>query len=144
MKSKTIIGTIAGGVAFFLLGWLIYGLLLKDLMAEHSNSDFMLKEEEMVMWAIILSNLIWAYFLTWIIEMKGAKGFPAGMGIGLTVGFITTLSFDLGMFAMSKMFLNFNGLLIDVAANSIMTAIVGGIIGMIMGGKEKDAQTDSA
>ncbi len=35
---KFLIGTLAGGVAFFLIGYLIYGIALTDIMAQQSGS----------------------------------------------------------------------------------------------------------
>ena len=55
--TKIVIGGIVGGISFFFLGWLIYGVLLMDFMSEFSNTTFNRPEEEMVWWAMILSNM---------------------------------------------------------------------------------------
>ena len=56
-NNKTLIGGLAGGVAFFLLGWLIYGILLMDYYAANTNQCAMRPMTDMVMWAMIVSNL---------------------------------------------------------------------------------------
>lgn len=68
MNTKTIIAAIIGGVAAFLLGWLFYGMLLKDTMAGMMGSaqNVMKKDNEIIFWALILGNLVIGYLVAWI------------------------------------------------------------------------------
>ncbi len=137
--NKIVIGTLVGGVVFFLLGFLIYGLLLADFMAANSNPCVMLKMEEMIWWALIASNLVMAFFLSLIFSWTGTNTIGGGMGKGAMVGFITGLGFDLGMYATSTMMNSPGAIMADVAASAVMCAVTGAAIGMVMGMGKKAA-----
>ncbi len=139
MNNKTILGGLVGGVAFFLLGWLIYGILLKDFMAENMNQAGMRKMEEMVWWAMGLSCLIQGYFTALMLGWSNTRGLSIGMQKGAIIGLLVSLSLNLSMHAMSTCFKNMNALIVDVAAGTLMFAIVGAIIGRIMGMSSKTA-----
>jgi hypothetical protein len=51
--NKILLGGIAGAVTFFLLGWLIYGLLLADYFTANYDQSIMRPIEEMKWWGII-------------------------------------------------------------------------------------------
>ncbi len=49
------------------------------------------------------------------------------------VGLLYALTFDLMMHSMSTYFSNLTALVVDVLASTVMTAIVGGVIGWMLG-----------
>ena len=49
------------------------------------------------------------------------------------VGLLHALTFDLMMHSMSTYFSNLTALVVDVLASTVMTAIVGGVIGWMLG-----------
>ncbi|MDP2890621.1 MAG: hypothetical protein Q8P34_16865 [Bacteroidota bacterium] len=57
--NKILLGTLAGGVAFFLLGWLIYGILLMDFTMANYNQCNSRPMEDMVMSAIVGAVIGW-------------------------------------------------------------------------------------
>ncbi len=65
---KFTIGTLVGGIVYFLLGYLVYGLLLAGFFQSHSVAvaGSMKKMEEFVWWALILGNFAGAALLTYI------------------------------------------------------------------------------
>jgi hypothetical protein len=133
IKKITIAG-LAGGVAAFLLGWLVYGIILKDMIAEHSNTSFMRAETDMIWWALIVSNLAWGFLLAYIynrwanITSPGA-GFSAGAIICLLIG----LSYSLSMYSMSTLYTDSTGLIMDIVTGTIMGGIIGAIVGFVLG-----------
>lgn len=133
MNNKTLLGALAGGVAFFFLGWLMYGMLLSSYMETHMNQCAVLKMEEMRWWALISSNLLWAYFLAQVFAWTGTATPMGGVQKGALLGLLTSLSFDLSMYSMSTMFSDVSAMGVDVAVSTLMSAIVGGIIGFVMG-----------
>lgn len=139
MKKSTILGTIVGGIAFFLLGWLIYGFLLKDVMAESDDMGFMRTEENMVWWALVLSQFVWAYLLTWIFEAKNVSGAIPGLTTGLFLGLVISAAYDLGMYSMSNIYPDTRAMAMDIVINVIMTGLVGLIIGLVIGKSEAPA-----
>lgn len=58
MNSKFIIASVAGGIASFLLGWLIYGILLMDFMKANSMyyANLMKEPPNMIHWPFQISS----------------------------------------------------------------------------------------
>ena len=57
MNTKTIVAGVIGGIVYFLLGWLIYGMLMSDFFEANSGSatGVMRADDEMIMWALALA-----------------------------------------------------------------------------------------
>jgi hypothetical protein len=118
-------GTVFGGIVLFLLGWLVYGLLLMNYMTANTNQCAARPQAEMVWWAIIVSNLLSAFFLTLVLQWSGAKEIPDGLKIGAIFGILLGSSMDLSFWSMTTMFNNFGILVVDVAVLTLIMAVVG-------------------
>ncbi|MGE0590592.1 MAG: hypothetical protein AB7O48_18570, partial [Cyclobacteriaceae bacterium] len=57
---KRIMATLAGFVVFFLLGWLIYGMLMMDFYMSNAGTATGVQREEtdMIWWALVLGNVL--------------------------------------------------------------------------------------
>lgn len=106
MNKRTVLAALAGGAAAFLLGWLIFGVLLMDHMAAHMlNVPGLMKGEGgMNMGLLFLSNLVVATLLTWAGERMQVRGAVPGALLGATMGFLFYLSVDLSFLAMMNLF----------------------------------------
>jgi hypothetical protein len=137
---KFLMGTVVGGVAYFILGFLIYGMALADTMTAYSNPACMRPMEEMVWWALIVGNLGYASVLTYVFLKAGnVNSFGSGAQTGLMVAFLISLSVDLVMYATSSVMTSTTAIVIDVIAGSVMGAVAGGIIGVVLGMGNKPA-----
>jgi hypothetical protein len=136
MDMKILKGTVFGGIVYFLLGWLVYGILLMDFLSANMNQCASKPAGDMVWWAIIASNLVTALFLTLVLKWTGARGFTDGLKTGALFGILLTLSFDLSSWSMTTMFKSFLPLLVDVAVGTAVMAIVGMMI-VLLQGREK-------
>lgn len=133
---KIIRGTVFGGIAFFFLGWLVWGMLLMDFSKANYNQAIYLPEDGMIWWAMIASNLVLALLLTLALKWAGAKSIVDGLKIGAIVGALYALSVDLGMYSMTNVILNLTAVVVDTLAYAAVTAITGLII-VLTWGKEK-------
>ncbi len=136
MNMKIIRGTLFGGIAYFLMGWLVWGILLMDFYAANFNQCSSRPEMEMIWWAMIVSNLTIALLLTLFLKWSGAKGIVDGLKTGALFGFLFSLSLDLGYYSMTTMFNNFTAIIVDVVVNTVVMAILGLVI-VLTWGKEK-------
>jgi hypothetical protein len=130
--NKVLLGGIAGGVAFFLLGWLIYGILFKDYMTSNYNQCAAKPMEEMVWWAMIVSNLAYGFLLALIFSWSNTTGIMAGAKVAFIVGLLICISMDFSMYSMSTMFPGLKVLLIDVIIGTVMITIVGAVVVVVM------------
>jgi len=129
-------GTVFGGIVYFLLGWLLYGILFMDFLSANMNQCANKADGEMIWWAMIASNLATALLLTLILKWSGAKGIVDGLKTGTIFGILLTLSFNLSSWSMTTMYNNFGALLIDLLVSTFMLTVVGMII-VLLWGKEK-------
>jgi hypothetical protein len=136
MNMKILRGTVFGGIVYFLLGWLLYGILFMDFFSANMNQCANKADEDMIWWAMIVSNLATALLLTLILKWSGAKGIVDGLKTGAIFGILLTLSFNLSSWSMTTMYNNFPSLLIDLLVSTFMLTVVGMII-VLLWGKEK-------
>jgi hypothetical protein len=146
MSTKALLAALAGAITSFLLGWLVFGILLKstyDGMMTEAGKTIMRPEAEMMnyMWAMILSNLVYGLLLALIFSRwANISTFRGGAIAGGVISFLIVLSFDLGMYAMMNAWKGGTGLIIDPLANGVVGAVVGGVVGWVLGyGKRQPA-----
>lgn len=133
---KLLKGTVTGTIVFFFLGWLIWGILLADYMLANYNQCAMKPNEEMIWWSLILSNLIYAFLLTLVLNWSKAINFMDGLKTGALIGFLISASIDFSFFSMTTIFNSFESILVDLFANTILAAVTGMAI-VLFWGKDK-------
>ena len=132
---KFLTGTVVGGIAFFFLGYLIYGMALMNFMSSHAGSATGVQRnmEEFAWWALVVGNLSSAALLTYIfLKWANISSFGPGASAAGAVGFFAALGFDMTMFATSNI-MDLTGICVDVIAFAGMNAVVGGVIGAVLG-----------
>ena len=131
---KFLIGTLVGGVAYFLLGFIVYAILLEGFFAAHAGTATgVLKTAEMQFWPLFLGNVGHAALLSYIfVKWANVKTFSAGLSAGAVVGFLMTLGHNLVQYDTTNI-TDITGTLADVIVYTAMTAAVGGIIGLVLG-----------
>ena len=132
-----ILATLVGFIVLFLLGWLIYGMLLMDFYGNNagSASGVMRAVDEMVWWALILGNFFQAYLLVYIFgNWANITTFSDGLKAGAIIGLIMGLAFNLSMYGTSNI-MNLTSALVDPFVSTVMMAITGGVIGVMLGRK---------
>lgn len=130
--NKVLIGGVVGAITFFILGWLIYGMLLMDFMMANTNQCMMKPMEEMNMLAIFASNLAMGMLLAIVFSWANVTNMMEGMKVGAIIAALVSLSFDLSFYAMSTMFSGIHVMLMDVAIFTILISITGGVIAKVM------------
>ncbi|WP_297097630.1 hypothetical protein [uncultured Draconibacterium sp.] len=133
---KILRGTIFGGIAFFFLGWLFWGILLMDFSANNYNPDFYLKDNEMVWWALILSNLTYSLLQTLFLKWGKAKKWIDGLKIGILFGGLYALTTDLAIYSMTNILLNVWAVIVDALAYAVITGLMGIVIVLTWGKSE--------
>lgn len=136
-SQKFIIGGIVGGIAFFLLGWVIYGMLLKDFMSSNVASGTMRADSDMIWWALVVGNLAMGFLLAYVIGKGGAISAGKGAGTGFVLGLLISLSYDLTTYATSTTLTSLKAVAADVAVMAVMGAIGGAVVGLVMGMSKK-------
>ena len=139
MNTKSIItGGIVAAVVYFLLGWLVYGNLMRGYMMDHAGSakhvmNFVMKSDtEMRIWAIIIGNLCSGLLLAFIFERSGIMNMKAGLVMGAILGFLMAASYDMVMYGTMNL-MDKNAVIADMLIFSVISGIAGAFCGMVMG-----------
>ncbi len=128
---KFLIGTLVGGLVFFFVGYLFYGVAFVSFFTEHSAGPGK-PMEELVWWALILGNLSSAALLTYIfLKWTDVSSFGSGASAAAAIGFFMTLAMDMTRYATTNT-LDLTGALADVVVGTVLTAVAGGAIGAVV------------
>ena len=142
MKSnKFLLGGIVGGIAYFLLGWVVWGMLLKDFMNQHSTEGaraIMRADKDMIWWAMIVGNLAFGFLLSFVCSKSNVKTPGGGAATGAIIGLLACIAFDTMMYSMMNMS-DTTLILVDMVASIVVGSIVGAVIGWVNGMGAKTA-----
>ena len=141
MLSRLLAATVAGGVVFFILGFIVYGLILDPMvMRPNTNPDALKLMKDPPVWIpLILANLVSAFLLAYIFEKWASiRTFATGASAGATIMFLISLSFQLMFYAFMKMTDSFTPMIADILGSVILGAIGGGVIGLVLGMMNKN------
>lgn len=132
---KIAIASVAGGIVFWLLGGLIYGMALTSFMTEHAAGPTanMRGDADMILWAMLLGNIIQAGLFAYIYDhWAGIATFMSGAKAGLLIGALMAAGMGFINYAV------FSGadltwVITDIVVHGVMGAIAGGVIGFLLG-----------
>lgn len=136
-SQKFVVGGLVGGIVNFLLGWVIYGMLLKDFMNSNIAPGTMRSDSDMIWWALIVGNLSFGFLLAYVIGKGGSASAGKGAGVGFILGLLVCLGYDLISYATSTTITSLKMVAADVAATAVMSAIAGAVVGWVMGMSKK-------
>ncbi len=133
---KLITGGIAGGVVFFFLGWLVYGIVLENFLRHNPGEVGLIGRTEPEFMYLIAGQMLYGFLLTYILLKGDAGTILSGLVTGAVVGFLLSAAVDFTMYGTS-IILSKKGILADVAGFTFMSAIAGAVIAAAAGRKLK-------
>ena len=135
MDSKTIIAAVVGAVASFLLGWLIWGIVLMNYFQQNivQYPGLMLGETEFKIWAIFISNLAGCFMLAWVLNRMNARSFGSGATAGAIIYTLYSISMAMMFYSMMNWYSNSTVMIVEILVNTFFGVVIGGIIGMMLG-----------
>jgi hypothetical protein len=134
---KLIISTVVVGIVIFLLGWLLYGILLVEYLRPYYES-FSRSESDMKIWAFALAGFIQAFFL-YLIYSKGYQGgSPIGEGFKFGLWISLFYAMPYALYTWGGMKVSYKGVLVDAIAGGAMMMIAC-ILTAIIHGKRQAA-----
>lgn len=135
--NRFVLSGIAGGIAFFLLGYLAYGVLLVDLLNEHTGSAIGVGRPEVVFWAIGLGNLCWGFILAYVlINFANVNNAAGGVMPGAILGLLAAGSFDLVLYGTTNLY-DFTAIVVDIITFAILSGFSGAAVGAVAGAGTK-------
>lgn len=126
MNKNFLMATVAGGVTLFVLGFLIYAVLLADFFANDAINP------EPVMWAVTLGQLLSAAFLTIVLGWKGVANAKEGFQAGALIGAVMGLAYGLMMYGTMVGMHTMATLLGDTVVSLVVYGVAGAVIAMVL------------
>jgi hypothetical protein len=140
MSNKVLMGGIAAGVVFFLLGWVLYGMLLMDTMANYAGpaAEAASKGADVDMIWLVIGNLAMGLFLAMACGWANASSARSGAMIGFWFGLLLGIGMD-GMLLGITNIMTPIGMVIDVIVFTVMSVVAGAVAGLVMGMSSRTA-----
>ncbi len=129
---KLAVGGIVAGILFFLLGWLIYGMLLMDFMKNHPGVVSGYDKATPDMLYLVIGNLLSGFLMAYIFVKANITTLAGGLIMGAVVGVLMTASMDCIMYATTNL-VSKKMMMADVLSSAAMSGITGAIVGMVLG-----------
>lgn len=130
---NTLAGALTAGIVLSLMGWLVYGTLLKDVMSEMCENSINRPMDQMIWWALLLSNLVSGLLLAVLLQWSNSLTIASGAKVGAVVGLLTGLGFDLMMYSMTTMFSDITFIFVDAPAFALINGVAGLAAAWVMG-----------
>jgi hypothetical protein len=123
---RLVIGTIVGGVAYYVVGYLIFGLAVADFYAANRPPGFF--REETIIWAAAVGSVGLGMLLTLgIMSGGGAATIAGGLATGAVYNFLAWFGVDFLLYAGNE------GRNLTLAVvDPLLEAIRGGIVGAVV------------
>lgn len=129
---KLVVGGIVGGILFFFLGWLLYGMLLMDFMANNPGVVSGYSKETPDFLYLAIGNLLSGFMMAYIFIKANINTLMGGLIMAAVVGLLMAASYDCMMYATTSL-VSKKMMLADVLASTAMSAVAGAVVGMLMG-----------
>lgn len=132
---KILIAGLVGGAVALLLGFLIFGMALSGFMEQNQGSATgVMKDQGDFNWiAMILGHITYGLLLAVIFgRWANITTFATGAKAGAVIGFLIIFTTDMINYGSTNL-LNLTGVIVDIVAGTIMTAIVGGVVALMLG-----------
>lgn len=134
MNTRVLLAGLASGVAGFLLGWVLFGMLMMDYFeAGVMHYEGLHKPEaEMNLGLVFLSNLLFGLVLAWVCARSAAHGAIPGLVVGAVVGFGVYASMGLMFLAFMNWYTTMSVAVVEVIANTAWSAAMGAVAGLVL------------
>ena len=115
-----LISGIVGGLVNFLLGWVLYGMLFKDLYPQNENMNLMF---------VFLGCMTFGLFIAYIFsKWAHITNLVTGMKAGAIIGIFNSLSMNFFMYSGREVI--YQNMAIDIAISTFIGTIMGATIAL--------------
>jgi uncharacterized membrane protein len=125
-------GTIGGAIVLFVVGYVIFELLLKDFYAANAGSATGVMRETQIIWAVAVGALAYAALILYALRGSAASvDVAAGAKTGAIVGALIWACADFTLYGISNM----NTLtlaIVDPLAELVRGGITGAVVAVLL------------
>jgi Na+/citrate or Na+/malate symporter len=138
---RVLIATFAGGLAYFLLGGLIYVVILGGFYEANLGSATGVLREVPIGWAMILSQLGLAALVTYVFLHADVATASDGLRTGAIFGLLFGIAMALDLYGVTN-WSNLTVALVEPFVTTVRIALGGAVIGWTLGmGKGREIES---
>ena len=124
--------TLAGGVAVFVMGFLLYGMAMAGFFANNAGTATGVMKEAVLFGPLIIGQIALAGFLTMVMGWRGSNSAGAGLKTGALVGLVVAIGFGFTNYGVMNLS-NLTATLVDPVIFMIQLGVGGAVIGAVLG-----------
>ena len=130
---RLVIGTLAGGIVMYLLGYLTWGLAFADFFAANVGTATNVARETPLNWAVVLGTFSLAALVTLAVGSRtGSSTILDGLKVGAIVGFLIWFGVDFIHYGVMNT-ANLTATIVDPLLETVRTGIAGAVIAVVLG-----------
>jgi hypothetical protein len=130
--TKLLTGTLAGTVTSFIVGFLTFGLLLKDYAAANHMDGFT-KDPPDYLW-LVIGHVVFAFLVTYIfLKWAGISTAVSGAKAAFIIGILFSLGINCFLHGESNIFNGLEGVFVHAIVGSVIWAAGGAGVGWALG-----------
>jgi hypothetical protein len=140
MLARVLAATIAGGITFFILGFVIFGLILDPLVMKPNMSPEAAKlMKDPPDWLfLVIGNLVAGFLLAYIFDKWATiRTFAGGFIGGAVIYFVISLYVQMMFRAFMTLSHVMPVVIADLVGSSILGGVAGGVVGIVLGKMNK-------
>ncbi len=130
MNKKIMLGGFAGGLIFFLLGFVIYGVMLSSYMTAHTNQCLALPEADLKLGVLFISNMLTSFLISLFIQHSTSV--TDALSKGVLFGVLYAAGVNLNNYSMTSMYSEILVIWVDLAAFSVLSGLTALSIFLVM------------
>ena len=135
---KCFLGGITASILLFFLGWLAYVKLFAAFFANHPGTAPWSERTDMLLLYIALGNVLHGFLIAYVFVKSTVNSPFSGLVTGGLIGLLYSAGMDSIIYGTSNM-MSKTGAAADVAIVTVMWAITGAVVAMVMGMGKKAA-----
>jgi hypothetical protein len=130
---RVVMGTVAGGITLFVLGYLIFDMAFASFYAANAGSATGVTREGQLLWAVALGTLAYAALITYVMaNSRGPMTMGTGIAIGATVAFLVWFTVDFTLYGISNVS-NLTRTIVDPLLEAVRGGVAGAVIAAVLG-----------
>jgi hypothetical protein len=139
---RVLLSAVAGAITLFILGYLIWGVLLTSYFKSNTIEYAGLsKQPTPNLLLLFLSNLALAFLLAFVFaQWASIRTFAGGLAAGAIVGFLIHLSWKLSLMGYMNLYKEISPVVVDVLVETARASLAGGVIGAVLGLMNQNAK----
>ena len=130
---RYLVGTIVGGASLFLLGYLIYVVLIPNPTFANGSAAALADRARPYLKPIVLGELLFGFLLTRALTKSGAIGnMGSAAKTGALIGGVVALAFSLLTLGTTEL-ITVQGVLYEAVTWAVRWAIAGAVVSLVVG-----------